>query len=72
MRVAIDSLVVVRLASMVFIELASELLLIDMDEPKLVIFAANDEELSVNAPYTEVTYAAIDAEFCIKVSLNAP
>ncbi len=70
--VAIDSLVVVNVASIVFIELAKELLFIDIDEPRLFIFAAKDEELSENAPYTEVTYAAVDAEFCIKVSLNAP
>ena len=71
-RVAIDSLVVVNVASIVFIELAKELLFIDRDEPKLVIFAAKEEELSENAPYNEVTYAAVDAEFCIMVSLNAP
>jgi hypothetical protein len=71
-RVAIDSLVVVNVASIVFMELARELLFIDSDEPKLVIFAAKEEELSEKAPYTEVIYAAVDAEFCIKVSLNAP
>ncbi len=71
-RVAIDSLVVVSVASIFFIELAKELLFIDIDDPRLVIFAAKDDELSENAPYTDVIDAAVDAEFCIKVSLNAP